>query len=195
MDEITETVVCCPDGHRPQSSVHDPQTGKTKTRMSESVCGSCDFRNQCPVKKTCDGYQLDHTAKDRRIAARRKEQDTEVFKERYQVRSGIEATNSGLKRKTGLGRLRIRGRPAVFHAIYMKIAGWNILRAAACAKLRKIVYERACRTVLEPIFAILRQLITTQCVHRVRKTPFKAYWQQFRKCPTLYLYCLTLEKK
>jgi hypothetical protein len=48
----------------------------------------------------------------------------------------IEGTNSGLKRKTGLGQLRVRGKPAVYHAIYLKIAGWNILRAAAYAKMR-----------------------------------------------------------
>ena len=143
IDEKTEEVICCPSGHKPQSSGHNSNTGKTKTVMPESTCGKCEFRRQCPVKKTRDGYQLDHTAKDRRIAARRKEQVTEVFRERYKIRGGIEGTNSGLKRKTGLGRLRVRGRPAVFHAIYFKIAGWNIMRASVCAKMRQIVYARA----------------------------------------------------
>lgn len=164
IDEETEEVICCPAGHMPQSSVRDQQTGKTKTAMSESICSTCECRRQCPVKKTRDGYQLDHTARDRRIAARRKEQATEVFKERYRIRGGIEGTNSGLKRKTGLGRLRVRGRPAVFHAIYLKIAGWNMLRASACATLRKIVYERAAQAVLGHISAILRLLMTTQSV-------------------------------
>jgi len=58
------------------------------------------------------------------------------------VRSGIEGTNSGLKRRTGLGRLRVRGQPRLFHAIYLKITGWNILRASVCAAMREIVYER-----------------------------------------------------
>ena len=83
-------------------------------------------------------YQLEHTAKERRTAGRRREQDTDVFRERYKTRGGIEGTNSGLKRRVGLGQLRVRGRPAVFHAIYLKIAGWNISRAAACAKMREI---------------------------------------------------------
>jgi hypothetical protein len=187
IDEETEEVICCPAGYQPQRSEHHQETGKTKTVMSESICGSCEFRKQCPVKKTCDGYQLDHTAKDRRIAARRKEQTTEVFKERYTIRNGIEGTNSGLKRKTGLGRLRVRGRPAVFHAIYMKIAGWNILRAAACAKIREMVYEQACRAVLGSIFAIFQRFMTTQWVHRQRKTQIMTCWQRFRECPPLYL--------
>jgi len=62
-----------------------------------------------------------------------------MYNERYKIRGGIEGTNSGLKRRVGLGRLRVRGRPAVFHAIYFKIAGWNILRVSVCAKMRQIV--------------------------------------------------------
>ena len=77
------------------------------------------------------------------MAGRRREQQTEVFRTRYRRRSGIEGTHSGLKRRTGLGRLRVRGRPRVFQAIYLKITGWNILRAAACATMRKLVQTRA----------------------------------------------------
>ncbi len=143
IDETRETVICCPAGYAPDSSEHDVQTGKTHTVMPQSACSRCDFVAQCPVRKSRDGYRLTHTAKERRLAGRRCEEATEVFKERYRVRGGIEGTNSGLKRRTGLGQLRVRGRPRVFHAIYLKIAGWNILRAAVCAQIRKIVRERA----------------------------------------------------
>ena len=143
VDEATEEVICCPAGHKPQSSEHNSQSGKTKTVMPESTCSQCEYRKQCPVKKSSGGYHLEHTAKARRIAGRRREVATEVFRERYKTRGGIEGTNSGLKRRTGLGRLRVRGRPAVFQAIYLKIAGWNILRASVCAKMREIVRERA----------------------------------------------------
>ena len=143
VNEQTEEVVCCPAGHRPTSSAHDGQTGKTRTVMPTSACSPCEFVDECPVEKCRDGYCLHHTAKQRRLAGRRREENTEVFRQRYRIRGGIEGTNSGLKRKTGLGQLRVRGRPRVFHAIYLKITGWNILRASACAKLREIVYERA----------------------------------------------------
>ena len=33
IDEETEEVACCPAGHKPASSIHDKQTGKTKTVM------------------------------------------------------------------------------------------------------------------------------------------------------------------
>jgi len=116
--------------------------------MPETACGSCEFFDQCPVVKKRAGYQLDHTAKQRRTAARRREESTDVFQDRYRVRGGIEGTNSGLKRRTGLGQLRVRGAPRVYHSIYLKVAGWNVLRSSVCAKMREIVYERANMAVL-----------------------------------------------
>jgi hypothetical protein len=179
MDETTEEVICCPAGHTPQSSVHDPQTGKTKTVMPNSACRRCEFVGECPVKKHGDSYRLEHTAKQRRCASRRREENTEAFRERYRVRGGIEGTNSGLKRATGLGQLRVRGRPAVFHAIYLKVAGWNMRRATACAKLRKIVYERAHRAVLGRIFAILRPPMSIRSVRIALKTQITASVRQY----------------
>ncbi len=94
-------------------------------------------------------------------------------------RGGTEGTNSGLKRVTGLGQLRVRGAPAVFHAILLKVAGWNMRRAAACAKMRDIVYERANQAVLGPVFAILGSRMTTQSVCIGRKTKITACLQRY----------------
>jgi len=165
IDEKTEEVVCCPAGHKPESSEHNSDTGKTKTIMPESTCGQCEFRRQCPVEKITGQYKLEHTPKQRRLAGRRREQGTEVFHERYKIRGGIEGTNSGLKRKTGLGRLRVRGRPAVYHAIYFRIAGWNIMRASVCAKMREIVYAKANMAVLWLNFTFFRIKIAAKSVH------------------------------
>jgi hypothetical protein len=162
VDETTEEVLCCPAGHTPQSSVHDPQTGKTKTVMPNSACSPCEFAQECPVNKSGDGYILEHTAKQRRLAGRRREENTEAFRERYRIRGGIEGTNSGLKRRTGLGQLRVRGRPGVFHAIYLKIAGWNILRAAACAKMREFVHKKAAAAVFCLHFVFFRLQMCSQ---------------------------------
>ncbi len=148
IDEETEEVIQCPAGHTPTSSVHDPKTGKTHTVMPESACCDCEYKGECPAKKGRHGYTFYHTAQSRRTAGRRREEATDVFRERYRRRSGIEGTNSGLKRRTGLGQLRVRGAPRVFHTIYLKITGWNILRASVCAKMREIVYQRANMAVL-----------------------------------------------
>jgi hypothetical protein len=187
IDETTEVVIGCPSGHAPESSVHDKQTGKTKTVMPSAACSRCEFVGECPVKKNGDGYTLEHTAKQRRLAARRREENTEAFRERYRVRGGIEGTNSGLKRATGLGQLRIRGRPAVFHAILLKVAGWNMRRAVVCAKMRKIVYEKASRGVFSRILAILRSPMTTQSVCSGRKTEITAYLLRYGECPPLHV--------
>ena len=181
VDEATEEVICCPAGHQPQSSEHNHETGKTKTVMPESACSQCEFFAQCPAKKVGDEYRLDHTAKERRTAGRRREQDTDVFRERYKTRGGIEGTNSGLKRKTGLGQLRVRGRPAVFHAIYLKIAGWNILRASACAKMREIVYERANAALLKPQHLHLRIRIAEQILQRGPRNIFSIPFRPLTK--------------
>jgi hypothetical protein len=51
------------------------------------------------------------------------------FQERYAIRAGIEATNSELKRKHGLGRLRVRGEARVALALYFKALACNVKRA------------------------------------------------------------------
>ena len=90
---------------------------------------------------------------------------TEVFRTRYRRRSGIESTNSGLKRRTGLGRLRVRGRARVFQAIYLKITGWNILRAAACATMRKLVQTKA-RAAVFGLWAWVRTAVAARATSR-----------------------------
>ena len=110
VDERTGFVEACPAGHQSLSCTYDEKTGKTKLEMAAGACAACPFRNQCPIVNTEEGrYFLEYTDKQRRLAARRREQETDVFKQRYAMRSGIESTNSGLKNRLGLGRLRVRG--------------------------------------------------------------------------------------
>ncbi|MCH7558933.1 MAG: transposase, partial [Planctomycetes bacterium] len=181
IDEQTEEVVCCPAGHKPASSIHDKQTGQTKTVMPSSACSQCEFRKECPVERCRDGYCLYHTAKQRRLAGRRREEATDVFRDRYRIRGGIEGTNSGLKRKTGLGQLRVRGRPAVFHSILLKITGWNILRASVCAKMREIVYARANVVVFWLNFVFLRWAKIPGSVRTSQRMQILVYVQRFEE--------------
>jgi hypothetical protein len=179
VDEQSEEVVCCPAGHKPAWSIHDKQTGQTKTVMPSSACSRCEFRKECPVEKCRDGYCLYHTAKQRRLAGRRREEATDVFRDRYRIRGGIEGTNSGLKRKTGLGQLRVRGRPAVFHSILLKITGWNILRASVCAKMCEIVYARANASIFWLNFVFLRMSMLAESVYVSRSKQILVYVQRF----------------
>ncbi len=138
IDEQSETVVRCPNGCERESSVHDSETGRTTTVMRSSDCAGCEFGSRCPVKKSGMRFVLRHTPAQRRLAARRAEQATDAFKENYAIRAGGESVNSGLKRKTGMGRVRTRGQPRVRMAVLFRCVGWNILRALTVLKQRGI---------------------------------------------------------
>ena len=170
VDEETEEVVSCPAGLEPECSTHNPRDKKTTTFMPEEACGKCAFFEKCPVRRSRGRYRLEHTAKQRRLAARRREEKTEVFRKRYQRRAGIEATNSSLKRRMGLARLRVRGKAHVFSAIRNKVTGWNIRRAAACAKMREIVFRKA----KSAVFAAILTLQDSFSAHRRLPQPVLA---------------------
>jgi hypothetical protein len=140
IDERNGKVEACPAGHAPTEAHYDADKKTTTIHMPAEACQNCPFRGPCPINESKPGvFTLAYTDKERRLDARRHEQQTQVFKERYAPRSGIESTNSGLKRRLGLGKLRVRGQRAVFHALYLKTAGWNLLRAAASGRLRGLV--------------------------------------------------------
>jgi hypothetical protein len=155
IDEASETVERCPNGCEPVSSEHDADTGVTTTVMRPSDCHGCDFAAQCPVRNVHGRMVLRHTAKQRRLAARRAEQATEAFRDHYAIRGGGESVNSGLKRKMGMGRLRVRGSPRVRLAVLLRCAGWNLLRALRALRKRGIggfvaIFGRFWRTVTAP---------------------------------------------
>jgi len=147
LDERTGTIDACPAGHVPTSCVRDPATATTRVEMPAMACAGCPFRKQCPIERTSEGkFTLGFTDKERRLAGRRMEETTSVFAERYAPRAGIESTNSGLKNRLGLGHVPVRGRGSVFRVIVHRVAGWNVLRAAASEMLRAWVRTQLART-------------------------------------------------
>ena len=155
MDERTGKVTACPAGRVPLQTIYNREAGTTTVEMPATDCETCPFRKACPIQKKKGGrYKISYTDKQRRLEERRREEQTEPFQKRYGKRSGIESTNSGLKRRLGFGSLRVRGKKAVFHALYLKAAGWNVLRAAASGKLVKMVKEAMAQ--LEPALRFWR---------------------------------------
>lgn len=141
-DDKQESVIRCPAGHAPARSAYDAAKGRTETFMRAAYCEACPHRPNCPARKTRKSkghYRVYSEPRKVRLTRRRIAEQSDEFKARYRIRAGIEGTNSGLKRRMGLGRLRVRGRPRVFIAIIFKVMGWNILRASACAKVRDYV--------------------------------------------------------
>ena len=158
----TERVQACPAGHAPLDSAHNAQTGVTTTHMDPRDCGGCPHRDRCCVtgKNT---RTFTHTPGERRRAERHCAEQDPQWRKRYAKRSGIEGLMSRLKRCAGLGRLRVRGRPAVFNAICLKLAGWNIRQAAKAQAMRELVEKRA-KEACCMVGAACRNLKNALCV-------------------------------
>jgi len=124
-------VTTCPMGHAP---VEHRAIRRGATRLaifaSES-CKGCLLRDQCPTETRRGTRVLRYSAPEVAVARRRIEQETSQFKERHKIRSGIEATNSELKRGHGLAKLRVRRRPRVALSVRLKILALNVKRYVA----------------------------------------------------------------
>ena len=139
-------VIKCPMGHRPVD--HRILSGNNSTRRSlhamfrGSVCRACKMLDQCPVRTpnhrhrgcpardTVGDFRLEITPEIRLRDEMYSLQQTKEWKDRYKIRSGIEATNSELKRSHGLGKLRVRRSPKVCFAVACKVIACNIKRWA-----------------------------------------------------------------
>ena len=93
-------------------------------------CESCALLAVCPVRlnQDGDGYAVTVDLKAVNLERRRRAMASGAFRERYRIRAGIEATVSELKRRHGLGALRVRGRWRVELAVYLKALACNIKR-------------------------------------------------------------------
>jgi hypothetical protein len=78
-------------------------------------------------------------------------QQTTEWKDRYKIRSGIEATNSELKRSHGLGKLRVRRAAKVYFAVACKLIACNIKRWAKAHP----AFKGLSQGFLQSIFALL----------------------------------------
>ena len=131
LDESGEHVVQCPMGQQPVE--HRP-SGGGKAMLAcfdATVCKKCVLRDICLTNRRRQHRVLRLVPEDVAVARRRVEQETPAFKERYKMRSGIEATNSELKRSHRLGKLRVRRRPRVALSVRLKVLGLNIKRYVA----------------------------------------------------------------
>ena len=132
---INPFITSCPAGKTPHRSHYHHGIGKMEILHFPETCNECPLQSKCPVRYSNGWMVVTIHAKPLRLSQRRKKQETEEFKTNYRRRSGIESTNSLLKRVTGLGRLRVRGKASVFQSLLLKVTGWNILRAASSKRL------------------------------------------------------------
>ena len=171
-------VVQCPQGHKPVD--HRMRSSNNKKGRSlhaifdGDTCRACSRLDQCPVRApnnrdrgsnprhTKGNFRLEITATLRLRDQMFADQQTDEWKDRYKIRSGIEATMSELKRSHGMGKLRVRRSSKVCFAVACKVIACNIKRWARA-------YEgssRALRCYLKHIlgrFVALEATVETIC--------------------------------
>lgn len=123
-DEVTK----CPAGHSPTTHTPSRNSLKVLAWFPAATCGSCPLADQCPTEKRRDFRVLAFGDTDIATSLRRIEQDTPEWKEMHKARSGIEATNSELKRGHGLRKLRVRTKPRVSLSVRLKVLALNVKR-------------------------------------------------------------------
>lgn len=135
LDPTTGLLSICPANHPVERHAERTNPNGVRTRhayVNGQHCRACPFNGTCLVRAPNNGkagsfHIEDRHAlllRDRRLALAKEP----GWKKRYRIRSGSEATNSELKRKHGMGRLRVRRRPRVVLAVTFKIAACNVKR-------------------------------------------------------------------
>lgn len=124
--------------------------------------------NGAPIRKKAPKHGCSRAEKKRkkRLEARRKEEETQEWKDKYAKRSGIEGINRALDQVTGFKQLRVRGKKAVGMALNLKAAGWNIATAA------KILTRRKRKAVGNLVLGIEQVKKQTKIIIKALKKPF-----------------------
>jgi hypothetical protein len=167
----------CPMGHSPID--HRILSSNNKTRRSlhaifdGDICRSCKVLDQCPVRApnhrsrgckprdTLGDFRLEITPEIRLRDHMYSNQQTTEWKDRYKIRSGIEATNSELKRSHGLGKLRVRRAAKVCLAVACKLIACNIKRWAKAHTASEGPLKGFISSILDRIKTFQADLIRT----------------------------------
>jgi len=138
--------VKCPKGHSPidhRMLSHNNKKGKSLHAIFDgNICRKCSILDKCPVRapnhrargckpqNTVGNFRLEITPELRLRDQMFANQQTDEWKEQYRIRSGVEATMSELKRRHGMGKLRVRRAAKVCFAVACKVIACNIKRWA-----------------------------------------------------------------
>jgi len=121
-------LIKCPLGKKPLKSSFEEGNGRAV--FACNVCGNCPEYKRCCASKSGKNYAINYETKNLRLRERRLYEKTEEFYEKYRLRGGIEALFGNLKQNTPLRRLNVRGKSAVYSAIYSIMTMHNIMQAA-----------------------------------------------------------------
>jgi len=128
---VEERQAVCPGGHTNTqcSRLLEQATGRVSFRLewNDALCGPCALRLQC-IKEEQSHRTLTVGEHHTILQVRRREQQTQPFKERMKHRNAIEGTQSELVRAHGLRRARYRGLAKAKLQNYFAGAACNLKR-------------------------------------------------------------------
>jgi hypothetical protein len=123
-------IIVCPNKQEPENQRFrlNRDYGYAEFDLS-GQCFGCPFQDDCPgrIQKT-GKRRIKWNQKSGKLAYRRQYQKTDEFKEKYKIRSGIEATFSQLKNTHGGKRLKVREFPSVHGTLIFKFMAINVRR-------------------------------------------------------------------
>lgn len=135
VDPDTGRLKVCPQGHpvvRHAVRTNGHRGAQLHAYVDGENCRACPVRDKCLARPPNDGKPGCRHIEDSPSLLRRDqrlaEQKTPEWRTRNHIRAGIEATNSELKRRHGLGRLRVRRAARVRLAVTAKLIGCNVKR-------------------------------------------------------------------
>ena len=140
IDVMAVRPAVCPAGHEAVAEYEDEDAPeRVEIHFAREVCGPCSLRARCPVRwrrrpelggewSRSGAYVLSADLVRVNIGRRRRAEANGQWRKRYGMRAGIEGTNSELKRRHGLGRLRVRGGERVQLSVYLKALACNVKR-------------------------------------------------------------------
>ena len=131
IDERNGSPTVCPAGHESIEETEKPGfPNRIEITFDQATCEGCREHSRCPARFNAskNGYVMLVHLVANNLECRRRAEASGEFAERYTIRAGVEATNSELKRKHGLGKLRVRGRPRVELSVNLKVLSCNFKR-------------------------------------------------------------------
>lgn len=178
-------VIKCPLGHSPIDhrilSANNKKGRSLHAIFNGDICRKCSLLNHCPVRapnhrdRGCDirdtvgDFRLEITPQLRLRDQMYAIQQTDAWKQRYKIRAGVEATISELKRRHGIGKLRVRRAVKVRFALACKVTSCNIKRwAKACTGSGKAL-QRLIRFLTDSLDAFGSDLVKSSVCLRISK--------------------------
>jgi hypothetical protein len=153
IDVTARRPAVCPAGRQAVAEYEDEDAPeRVEIHFARPVCELCPLRPRCPVRwrrrpelargwSAKGAYVLSTDLFKVNIARRRRAEASGEWRKRYAVRAGIEGTNSELKRRHGLGRLRVRGGERVRLSVYLKALACNVKRMISVRLTEKAEVE------------------------------------------------------